>query len=66
MYTVLLYLRLLSVIMAVDELHNASAGGVRPESALTDDRYCRHCGEIALAYDPDAGRARCRCCDQLA
>jgi hypothetical protein len=51
--------------MAVDDLRTTSMGGVGVASALTDDRYCGHCGEIALAYDPDAGRPRCRCCDQL-
>ena len=33
---------------------------------MTSDRYCRHCTEIALAYDPSAGRARCRSCGELA
>ncbi|MFC6756335.1 MULTISPECIES: hypothetical protein [Haloarcula] len=35
-------------------------------SAMTSDRYCRHCTEIALAYDPAANRARCRSCGELA
>ncbi|MFC7020819.1 MULTISPECIES: hypothetical protein [Haloarcula] len=34
-----------------------------PES--DDDRYCRHCEAIGLAYDPTAGRARCRSCGSL-
>jgi len=33
---------------------------------MTSDRYCRHCTEIALAYDPSADRARCRACGELA
>ncbi|MDS0280848.1 hypothetical protein [Haloarcula onubensis] len=32
---------------------------------MTSDRYCRHCSEIALAYDPSASRARCRACGEL-
>ena len=33
---------------------------------MTSDRYCRHCSEIALAYDPAASQARCRSCGELA
>ncbi|WP_254273377.1 hypothetical protein [Haloarcula marina] len=32
----------------------------------TDDRYCKHCHEIALAFDPGAERPRCRTCGELA
>jgi hypothetical protein len=55
--------------MAVNDSHTASltvgneSGG---SGALTDDRYCRACSEIALAYDPSANRARCRSCGELA
>ncbi|MBV0924037.1 hypothetical protein KTS45_07450 [Halomicroarcula limicola] len=35
-------------------------------SARDGDRYCRHCREIALAFDPHADRARCRACGELA
>ncbi|MBX0295247.1 hypothetical protein [Haloarcula nitratireducens] len=35
-------------------------------SARDGDRYCRHCQEIALAFDPRANRARCRACGELA
>jgi len=55
--------------MAVNEFKTTSTAGAGAESAslqLTDDRYCRHCSEIALAYDPDASRARCRSCGELA
>ena len=54
--------------MAVNEFNMTSTAGAGTESAslLTDDRYCRHCSEIALAYDPDASRARCRSCGELA
>ena len=31
-----------------------------------DDRCCRNCREAALAFDPSAGRARCRSCGELA
>lgn len=30
-----------------------------------DDRYCRHCDAIGLAFDPAADQARCRFCGQL-
>lgn len=55
--------------MAANEFNPTSTAGVGTESVslqLTDDRYCRHCSEIALAYDPDASRARCRACGELA
>jgi len=29
------------------------------------DRYCRHCNDVALAYDPSADRPRCRSCGKL-
>ena len=31
-----------------------------------DDRYCHHCREVALVFDPAAKRARCRSCGELA
>lgn len=55
--------------MAVNEFQTTSTVDAGTESAslqLTDDRYCSHCSEIALAYDPDASRARCRSCGELA
>jgi len=30
------------------------------------DRGCPHCGEVALAFDPVARRARCRSCGEQA
>jgi len=55
--------------MAVNESRFAestapSTGSEAP--TMTSDRYCRHCTEIALAYDPSADRARCRSCGELA
>lgn len=29
------------------------------------DRYCRHCNDVALAYDPNSERPRCRSCGKL-
>ncbi|WP_167837399.1 TFIIB-type zinc ribbon-containing protein [Halosimplex halophilum] len=28
------------------------------------DRGCPNCGEVALAFDPGTGRARCRACGE--
>ncbi|WP_161625174.1 hypothetical protein [Halosimplex carlsbadense] len=28
------------------------------------DRGCPHCGDVALAFDPSADRARCRSCGE--
>lgn len=33
-----------------------------PISESDDDRYCRHCDAIGLAFDPVAEAARCRFC----
>ena len=60
---------MVSIHMSVNEIQSTSAAGAGTESApfrIVDDRYCRHCGEIALAYDPDASSARCRSCGELA
>ena len=69
MSTVLLYVSVVGVDMAVNESRTVesiapSAGHETP--TMTSDRYCRHCTEIALAYDPSANRARCRSCGELA
>jgi len=69
MSTALLYASVLGIDMAVNESQFAestapSTGSDAP--TMTSDRYCRHCTEIALAYDPSAGRARCRSCGELA
>ncbi|WP_262175211.1 hypothetical protein [Haloarcula laminariae] len=55
--------------MAVHESHavESTVPSVASGTAeMTGDRYCRHCSEIALAYDPSADRARCRSCGELA
>ncbi len=55
--------------MSVNDSHTPSAAGAGEPSHLThlaDDRYCTHCREIALAYDPSSDRARCRSCGELA
>ncbi|WP_277540038.1 hypothetical protein [Haloarcula laminariae] len=55
--------------MAVHESHavESTVPSVASRTAeMTGDRYCRHCSEIALAYDPSADRARCRSCGELA
>ena len=44
------------------DLH-ADADAARPTP--DEDRYCGACSAIALAYDPAAGRARCRSCGTL-
>jgi ribosomal protein S27E len=44
----------------------------RPEAAFDrvlradGDRHCPNCRDVALAFDPAAGRARCRSCGELA
>ena len=68
MSTALLYQSVVAVGMAVNKSHTAesavpSAG--HETATMTSDRYCRHCTEIALVYDPSAGRARCRSCGEL-
>jgi len=65
MSTALLYNVMLSVHMAVNESH-ATGGPAASPTQMTEDRYCRHCTEIALAYDPSANKARCRSCGELA
>ena len=55
--------------MAVNESRavESTALSAAPGTAeMTSDRYCRHCSEIALAYDPSANQARCRSCGELA
>jgi len=55
--------------MAVNESHTTAAPAVneqRSQARMTDDRYCRHCCKIALAYDPAVSQARCRACGELA
>ncbi|MBX0286409.1 hypothetical protein [Haloarcula salinisoli] len=55
--------------MAVNESHTveSTVPPTAPDTpTMTSDRYCRHCSEIALAYDPAANRARCRSCGELA
>jgi hypothetical protein len=50
--------------MAVNDSHTTEPiAGMEPGGL--DDRYCRHCGEIALAYDLTAGKPRCRACNEL-
>jgi hypothetical protein len=29
------------------------------------DRWCRHCSEVALVFDTETGRSRCRACGEL-
>jgi len=60
MSTAFLYHPMVAIHMAVNESHAADT------ALMTSDRYCRHCCEIALAYDPAAGTARCRACGELA
>jgi len=53
------------IVMAVNESHAVES--TAPETpTMTSDRYCRHCSEIALVYDPSANQARCRSCGELA
>ena len=55
--------------MAVNDSQIASAtvaGAPSNDRRLGGDRYCRHCREIALAYDPAVDAARCRSCGELA
>jgi len=56
--------------MSVNQSHDGEARAFEAADnlggGLSDDRYCHHCREIALAYDPTAGRARCRSCGELA
>jgi hypothetical protein len=54
--------------MAVNDSKSAAAvgGGPSSEARMTGDRYCRHCSEIALAYDPAVDGPRCRSCGELA
>ena len=64
-----LYVSVMRIHMAVNESHFVES--TTPSTAtdtltMTSDRYCRHCTEIALAYDPSANRARCRSCGELA
>ncbi|MBX0350114.1 hypothetical protein [Haloarcula pellucida] len=53
------------------ELSNGQTATTRHETTDDaqfgiEDRYCRYCREIALAFDPAAGRPRCRTCGELA
>ena len=69
MSTVLLYLSVVRIHMAVNESHfveSTAPSTATDTPTMTSDRYCRHCTEIALAYDPSADRARCRSCGELA
>ena len=72
MFKAVLYTSVVAVHMAVNESHTvestapATAGAAEASPTMTSDRYCRHCTEIALAYDPSADRARCRACGELA
>jgi len=56
--------------MSVNQSHDEVGRGVAATDdlggGLSEDRYCHHCREIALAYDPTAGGARCRSCGELA
>jgi hypothetical protein len=55
--------------MSVNDSHTPSVTGTGEQSSpdrLSEDRYCHHCREIALAYDPASDRARCRACGELA
>jgi hypothetical protein len=54
--------------MSVNDSHtpSAAAGEQASPRRMTEDRYCHHCREIALAYDPASDRARCRSCGELA
>jgi len=62
----LLYQSVVGIHMAVNESHTLSAGVADAGPIeMTSDRYCRHCSEIALAYDPASDRARCRSCGEL-
>jgi|GEM_PF-1239158 ribosomal protein S27E len=69
MSTALLYYSVVGIDMAVNEsqfVESTAPSGAPETTAMTSDRYCRQCTEIALAYDPSAGRARCRSCGELA
>ncbi|MBX0322224.1 hypothetical protein EGH21_04160 [Halomicroarcula sp. F13] len=53
--------------MAIDDARSATTRHVTADARFgADDRYCRHCREIALVFDPSAGRPRCRTCGELA
>jgi hypothetical protein len=65
MSTAFLYLFVVTSHMAVNESH-AVAPTTTDTAPMTSDRYCRHCREIALVYDPDESRGRCRSCGELA
>lgn len=69
MSTVLLYTSVVGSDMAVNESRTVEStvpATTHETPTMTSDRYCRHCTEIALAYDPSASRARCRSCGELA
>jgi ribosomal protein S27E len=65
MSTGLLYVSVVGIDMAVNESRTVESTAPAAPT-MTSDRYCRHCSEIALAYDPSAGQARCRSCGELA
>jgi len=64
MFKVFLCHSTVGVHMAVHESRTA-APTVTNTPEMTSDRYCRHCSEIALAYDPASDQARCRSCGEL-
>jgi len=69
MSTGLLYVSVVGVDMAVNEsrtVESTAPATGHEAPTMTSDRYCRHCSEIALAYDPSASQARCRSCGELA
>jgi len=64
-----LYHSVVGIDMAVNESRTAESTvpSTAPDTpTMTSDRYCRHCSEIALVYDPSANQARCRSCGELA
>ena len=52
--------------MAVNDSLTTSATASGSSFQMTEDRYCPHCTEISLAYDPAASQPRCRACGRLA
>ncbi|WP_436928422.1 hypothetical protein [Halosimplex halobium] len=56
--------------MSESELSTANGPerSVPPRLSFRDgsDRGCPHCGDVALAFDPGTGRARCRSCGEAA
>ncbi|WP_424004917.1 hypothetical protein ACOZ4I_18625 (plasmid) [Haloarcula salina] len=53
--------------MAIHDSTAPTTGGVSDARShhTGADRYCHHCNEVALAFDPAAERPRCRTCGKL-